>query len=191
MSTHDYHFLTKWQLEASPELVYRTLEDVEQLPIWWPSVYLDICILKKGGERGIGKQVALYTKGWLPYTLTWQFTVTEAEFPKGYSLRAEGDFAGTGTWRFTPLADGYTEASYDWRISAEKPILKYFSFLMKPIFSANHHWAMRKGEESLKLELQRRQYPAEIDRIPKPPQATFPHNLTNNRIFNKQNILLT
>jgi hypothetical protein len=28
---------------------------------------------------------------------------------------------------------------------------------MKPIFSANHHWAMRMGEESLKLELQRRQ----------------------------------
>ncbi|MEM7371374.1 MAG: SRPBCC family protein [Bacteroidota bacterium] len=183
MSVHEYHFLTKWRLEASPEVVYRTLEDVEQLAVWWPSVYLDVKVLKPGGERGIGKEVALYTKGWLPYTLKWQFTVTEAAFPKGYSLRANGDFAGTGTWTFTPLADGYTEAVYDWRISAEKPILKYLSFLMKPLFSANHHWAMRKGDESLKLELQRRLNPDRIGQIPGPPPPTFPHNLTNNTVF--------
>ena len=32
---------------------------------------------------------------------------------------------------------------YDWRIRANKPLLRYLSFIMKPIFSANHHWAMR------------------------------------------------
>lgn len=35
--------------------------------------------------------------------------------------------------------------------------LRWHSFIMKPIFSANHHWAMRQGEESLKRELIRRQ----------------------------------
>jgi hypothetical protein len=30
------------------------------------------------------------------------------------------------------------------------------SFLLKPIFRANHDWTMRGGEESLKLELRRR-----------------------------------
>jgi len=43
-----------------------------------------------------------------------------------------------------------------WKIRADKPLLRDFSFLMKPLFSANHHWAMRKGEESLRLELARR-----------------------------------
>jgi len=46
---------------------------------------------------------------------------------------------------------------------------------MKPIFSANHHWAMAKGEESLKLELARRHATSaeELARIPAPPQPTL------------------
>jgi hypothetical protein len=31
--------------------------------------------------------------------------------------------------------------------------LRYGSFLFKPIFAANHRWAMARGEESLKREL--------------------------------------
>ena len=45
---------------------------------------------------------------------------------------------------------------------------------MKPIFGANHRWAMGRGEESLKLELARRQGGSEAERalIPAPPAAT-------------------
>jgi hypothetical protein len=45
---------------------------------------------------------------------------------------------------------------FDWNIVAEKPLLKYLSFLMKPIFRANHEWAMRRGQESLAREIERR-----------------------------------
>jgi hypothetical protein len=51
---------------------------------------------------------------------------------------------------------------------------------MKPIFKANHHWAMARGEESLKLELARRHAagdPTLEAVIPAPPGPTFPHNL--------------
>jgi hypothetical protein len=46
--------------------------------------------------------------------------------------------------------------------------------LLKPIFAANHHWAMRMGETSLKLELARRRAPTleERGRIPPPPAPT-------------------
>ena len=46
---------------------------------------------------------------------------------------------------------------------------------MKPIFAANHHWAMAQGERSLKLELARRHAatPAELARIPAPPGPTM------------------
>jgi len=64
--------------------------------------------------------------------------------------------------------------TYDWKIKAEKPLLRYFSFIMKPIFSANHHWAMAKGEESLQRELARRHAAnqEELALIPAPPEPT-------------------
>ena len=49
-----------------------------------------------------------------------------------------------------------TTVAYDWLVIAEKGVLKTFSTVMKPIFSANHRWAMKQGEKSLKKELERR-----------------------------------
>ena len=47
--------------------------------------------------------------------------------------------------------------TYDWKIRADKPLLRYLSFLLKPIFSANHRWAMAQGEKALRAELACRQ----------------------------------
>lgn len=177
--TTDYNFLTTWRLRASQEEVYRILEEVDALAAWWPSVYLDVKVREKGQPGGIGKRVELYTKGWLPYSLRWQFRVTAANFPNGFALQALGDFVGTGVWIFRQ--DGADcVVTYDWRISAEKPILKKLSWLLRPLFSANHEWAMRKGLESLELELRRRRGEQQV---PPPPKPTFPHNLLNNKIL--------
>jgi hypothetical protein len=63
---------------------------------------------------------------------------------------------------------------------AEKPLLKKLSWLLRPAFAANHEWAMRKGLESLELELRRRR--GELQ-VPPPPGPTFPHNLLNNKVL--------
>jgi hypothetical protein len=95
------------------------------------------------------------TKGFLPYTLRWEFIVTESRYPSRFALDASGDFVGRGAW--TIEQDGsYVHATYDWRIRAEKPLLQALAPLLRPLLEANHRWAMRQGEESLKLELRRR-----------------------------------
>lgn len=174
MGSNDYHFITHWRVEGTVKEVADVLKKASELPRWWPSVYLDVEELEPGDEEGVGKVVSLYTKGWLPYTLRWQFRVTDSRYPYGFSLEAWGDFDGRGIWSFEQDGDS-VNVTYDWKIRADKPLLKAFSFLLKPIFSANHHWAMRQGEESLKLELARRRArtPEEITRIPAPPAATF------------------
>jgi hypothetical protein len=128
--------------------------------------------VEPGDARGAGRVISLYTKGWLPYTLRWSFRVTEVR-DDGSTLEAWGDFVGRGIWTFEQ--DGpWVNAIYDWKIDAEKPLLRYLSFLIKPIFSANHHWAMARGEESLRLELARRHAVSAAERacIPAPPPAT-------------------
>lgn len=180
-----YHFITNWKLRASAGEVYRLLEDVDALAEWWPSVYLDVKVLEKGQSGGVGKLVELYTKGWLPYTLRWKFRVVKTDFPNGFVIEALGDFVGSGEWILRDTADGHCEVIYDWRISAEKFLLKFLTPVLRPIFAANHLWAMRKGEESIRLELFRRKAFSEMEKakIPPPPKPTFPHNFTKNKIL--------
>lgn len=174
MASNEYHFISHWHIKGTIEEVAEILRQATELSRWWPSVYIDTQELEAGDENGVGKVIRLYTKGWLPYTLRWSFRVTESRYPYGFTLEAWGDFVGRGIW--TLEQDGeWVNVTYNWKISAEKPLLRYLSFLLKPIFGANHQWAMRMGEESLKLELMRRRAATseERARIALPPGPTF------------------
>ena len=171
----EYSFQTLWRVKGSIEEVSQILDDPLQLPRWWPSVYIEVRELEPGDPRThVGRVVDLYTKGWLPYTLRWRFKVTDSRAPRGFSLVAEGDLAGTGVWTLTQDGD-FADIAYDWRIAADKPLLRYGTPVMRPIFAANHRWAMARGLESLELELRRRRATTDEERgsIPKPPGPTF------------------
>lgn len=154
--TNDYHFITHWRVKSQVEEVAQILQDAPDLARWWPSVYLQVVELESGDAQGVGKVVSLYTKGWLPYTLRWKFRVSQVDWPHSFTLQAWGDFNGRGIWTF--VQDGeWVNIRYDWKVQAEKPLLRRLSFLLKPLFSANHRWAMQRGLVSLELELRRRQ----------------------------------
>jgi len=167
---NEYHFVTRWRVEGTCGEVADVLGDPLALTRWWPSVYLRVDERRPPDAHGLGRRVRLHTKGWLPYTLEWEFEVVESRYPHGFVLIANGDFDGRGEWTFRQ--DGPdVDITYDWRLRAEKPLLRQLSFLMKPLFEANHRWAMAQGEESLKLELARRRAPSDaaFARIPPPP----------------------
>jgi hypothetical protein len=174
MASNDYHFITHWRVQSTVQEITEVIGNGPDLARWWPSVYLGVKELEPGDKNGVGKLIDLYTKGWLPYTLRWSFRVTETNHPYGFTLQAMGDFVGRGIWTFEQDGD-FVNITYDWKISAGKPLLRYLSAELKPLFSANHHWAMEQGEKSLKLELMRRHAltPEDRQRIPPPPGPTF------------------
>ena len=166
----DYEFFTEWRVAGTVEEVKDVLGDAEALPRWWPSVYLKVDVREEGGAGGVGRVLDLHTKGWLPYTLRWTLRITEPLTDEGFALEATGDLEGTGRWRFAQ--DGpEVVVTYDWRISATKPLLRRLAWLLKPAFAANHRWAMRMGRESLALELRRRRGGGST--VPPPPPPTF------------------
>src|SRR5581483_11479216 len=167
---NEYHFVSRWRVEGTCGEVADILGDALALPRWWPSVYLGVEELRPPDARGVGGRVRLLTKGFLPYTLRWEFEIVESRYPHGLVLVARGDFEGRGEWTFAQ--DGrFVDLTYDWRISAEKPLLKNLSAVMKPLFAANHRWAMAQGEKSLTLELARRRAASDDARarMPAPP----------------------
>jgi hypothetical protein len=169
-----YRFVTVWRVPGTVAEVRAVLSDGASLPRWWPSVYLDVVPRADGDPDGVGRTVEVFTKGWLPYTLRWTLRITEPMTDTGFALAASGDLAGTGRWTFRP--DGpEVVITYDWQVTATKPLVKRLSRLLRPAFEANHRWAMSRGEESLALELRRRRAagPAERAAVPPPPAVTF------------------
>jgi hypothetical protein len=155
MSINDFHFVTHWRVKGTEKEVLAILADLENYPTWWPSVYLAVNVEVPQVLYG------MHTKGWLPYSMVWQIAPVWNNFEKLYPhflmIRASGDFVGRGVWLLLQEGD-FVEITYDWRITAQKPLLKYLSYVpgLKIIFGANHRWAMRQGERGLVAELVRR-----------------------------------
>lgn len=167
----EFHFTTSWQITGSTkEEVSALLNKPETLPLWWPAVYLSIA--KKNDEKG--SFYSMHTKGWLPYTIKWSLREVEKDLPHQIELAAFGDLEGRGIWTFNQK-DNHVEVVYDWKVKGNKPIFRYLSFLLKPIFSFNHHWAMKRGRKSIELELNRLRNNLSRSESPTPPLATWPH----------------
>ena len=170
MADPRYHFVTHWRAQGAPEEVYDLLDDPADLPRWWPAVYLDVKQIGAGDAQGLGKAFELHTRGWLPYTLRWQLRTVEKKRPHRLVIEAQGDLVGRGVWTLRREGSGL-DVAFDWQVEADKPLLRKLSWLLRPIFAANHRWAMSKGEDSLRLELARRHAPtaAEAAKVPPPP----------------------
>ena len=149
-----YRFITRWRVRATTEEAYAILSQPLEYPRWWPSVYLTVRELQGGDASGKGREFRLQTKGWLPYTLAWDAKTVSTREPYHIIMTASGDFVGRGIWSIVPDGD-FVDISFDWKLSAEKPLLRFLSFVLKPTFEANHRWAMDQGFRDLELELAR------------------------------------
>ncbi|MBB6729836.1 SRPBCC family protein [Cohnella zeiphila] len=154
MKTNEYYMPTEWRIKGKVREVYDICSNFPDYQRWWPDVYLNIRTAGFDAETG-NEVYALLTRGKLPYKLKWNSCKTSETPPHMLSLKASGDLAGRGTWRFKQDGD-HVNVRFDWYVNAEKPMLKYLSWIMKPIFRSNHYWAMNIGLESLKRELERR-----------------------------------
>ncbi len=150
-----FRLVTRWRLDATIDEVAAILNDAEAIPGWWGDVYLSTKIVDAGKADGIGRKVAVHSKGWLPYHLNWTATLLESHTPHGWTIAASGDLEGRGEWTLTQNG-AVAEVDYDWQVKAERPVLKLLSPVLAPVFAWNHRWAMNKGEEGLKRELARR-----------------------------------
>ena len=63
MPNNEYHFITHWRVEGTINEVADILKAADELPRWWPSVYLNVKVLEPGDRDGIGKVVSLPHEG--------------------------------------------------------------------------------------------------------------------------------
>jgi len=154
MQAHEFNIPTSWRIKGNINAVYDILSTPEDFVRWWPDVYLQVQQLKAGDEDGVGRVVSLRSKGKLPYVLSWQAQALEVEKPYRMLIQAQGDLEGRGEWRLHQDGD-WVLIQYDWTVIINRLWMNYLAFLLKPVFVANHHWAMAKGKQGLQRELQK------------------------------------
>jgi uncharacterized protein YndB with AHSA1/START domain len=141
----EYVFIDEWHVDAPPEAVFDALADATTYPEWWRPVYIDTTT---DGPPGVGRTSHQHFKGRLPYHLHTRSTITRYERPAVVGADVEGDLRGRGLWTLTPR-DGGTDVRFDWRVYAEKPIVRALTPVLRPLFRWNHAWAIARAQEGL------------------------------------------
>ena len=147
MDDSRFQLVTDWKLTAPLEAVWKAISRVEDWPAWWPSVRT-VTPLAQGDAEGLG---AVHRFTWntaLPYSLTFDMTVTRIDPHVRIEGRATGDLEGLGIWTFRHEA-GVTLARYDWRVDVTEPWMRHLAPLLEPVFKWNHGVVMRRGYRGL------------------------------------------
>lgn len=148
----EYVFIDEWHVDAPPEPVFDALADGSTYPDWWRPVYLETTT---DGPPKLGRTSDQHFKGRLPYHLHTRSTITRYEPPTVVGADVTGDLRGRGLWTLTPR-DGGTDVRFDWRVYAEKPIVRALTPVLRPLFRWNHAWAIARARDGLEPYARRR-----------------------------------
>lgn len=150
---NEYRFVDRWFVRAPPEAVYDVVGDTLGYPGWWGDVF--VSVEGDAGPPRSGRRARIVSRGFLPYLLSWEAEVVEADAPRRFAFTMTGDFVGSGSWTFDSV-DGGTSAVFEFRPRVEKPGVKQLSPVLKPLFRWNHRWAMQRGERGVNALFERR-----------------------------------
>ena len=145
VGSSEYLFVDEWDVAAAPEIVFDALADGRTYPEWWRPVYIDV---EGDGPPAVGHVARQHFKGRLPYHLNTTSRITRYEPPHVLVVDVEGDLRGEGTWTLTPAGDG-THVRFDWRVHADRRLLRVLTPILRPLFRWNHNWAIARAMEGL------------------------------------------
>lgn len=149
MAFSDYHFITQWNIKGSPARIYEILKEGQNYDRWWKPAYVKT-------EKVDDKKIQATVRAKLPYTLTFTTELIREIPNQEIEIKSAGELEGNGLWKLEASGD-YNSVTFFWDVKATKPLIRWLSFFLKPLFKWNHDWVMKTGENCLQKE---------IDRIP-------------------------
>ena len=142
----EYVFLDEWDVDAPQEATFNALADARTYPEWWKPVYIEV---EGDCEPAVGCQTRQHFKGKLPYTLKTTSEIVKYDPPNHFQVEVVGDLTGTGKWTLTPAENGKVHIRFDWIVHADRPLLRYLTPILRPIFRWNHNWSAARAKEGL------------------------------------------
>ncbi|MEA2448692.1 MAG: hypothetical protein QOG63_624 [Thermoleophilaceae bacterium] len=145
VASSEYQFVDEWDVAAPSEAVFDALADTRTYPHWWSAVYIDV---ESDGPPELGRESHQHFKGRLPYHLRTRSRTVALDRPRFIAADVDGDLRGHGEWTLTPTAAG-THVRFDWRVHADRRLLRLLTPVLRPAFRWNHNWAIARAIEGL------------------------------------------
>lgn len=147
LTTSSYCFITRWQMPAPLERVWRELITPEEWPVWWRGVER-VDLLRPGTGLGVGALRRYTWKSRLPYRLSFTMETVRIEEFQAIEGHATGELEGRGCWSLSQT-NGTTDVEYVWEVATTKPWMNWLSPIARPLFAWNHDVVMEWGREGL------------------------------------------
>jgi uncharacterized protein YndB with AHSA1/START domain len=140
-----YVFIDEWDVEAPMEAVFDALSDPASYPLWWRPVHIEADVDRPPAEGQVAHQ---HFKGRLPYHLHTRSEIIRRERPTVLEATVTGDLSGRGVWTLAERV-GRTHVRFDWRVNADRPLLRALTPIFRPLLRWNHNWAIARAIEGL------------------------------------------
>ena len=141
----EYVFVDEWDVRAPREAVFMALADASTYPEWWSAVYISA---ETDGPPELGRVSHGHFRGRLPYTLRTRSEIVRYEPPESFEVDVVGDLSGHGVWTLSERSD-IVHVHFDWRVRADRPLLRHLTPVMRPVFRWNHNWSIQRAIEGL------------------------------------------
>jgi uncharacterized protein YndB with AHSA1/START domain len=142
----EYVFIDEWDVDAPQDAVFNALVDARTYPDWWKPVYIKV---EADCEPRPGCVSRQEFKGRLPYHLNTTSEIKRMDAPNEFDVEVVGDLTGKGVWTLTLRDDGKVHIRFDWRVIADRPLLRILTPVLRPVFRWNHNWSIKRAIEGL------------------------------------------
>jgi uncharacterized protein YndB with AHSA1/START domain len=141
----EYVFVDEWDVDAPQEAIFDALADATTYTQWWTPTYRES---RAEGPLTVGVRSHQRFRAALPYTLKTTSTLVAMDRPHGFTVDVDGDLRGRGVWSLEPR-DGVVHVRFDWRVFADRPLLRVLTPVLRPLFRWNHRVAIEAAMRGL------------------------------------------
>jgi uncharacterized protein YndB with AHSA1/START domain len=142
----EYVFIDEWDARAPVEAIFEALADTRTYPEWWAPVYISVAC---DGPPGPGRVSDSVFKGRLPYRLKMRSQIMRYDPPREFEIATSGDLTGRGVWTLSEQGEGLVHVRFDWRVNADRMLLRVLTPVLRPLFRANHGYAISRARAGL------------------------------------------
>jgi hypothetical protein len=152
----EYLFVDEWDVDAPQEAVFDALADARTYPNWWQPTYREV---EADGPPAVGCASRQKFKAKLPYTLSTVSTIVRLDPPHQFEVQVDGDLRGRGVWMLS-TANGKVHVRFDWRVHADRALLRILTPALRPLFRWNHNVAIKRAMVGLEPYARAQQPPS-------------------------------